>query len=96
MTPRQFRTICDGCRDIVWPDEEDAHWGCAGKLREFVEVDDSFEGLLGIARLILDRHYPKDIMPVPRNDGRDPGVQLVTALRAVDEANRGITTRRLP
>lgn len=55
---------------------------------EVVPLDASFDGLLSIAREIMDRHYPADLFPSKAFPERDPGVQLVMAIRAVDEARQ--------
>lgn len=47
--------------------------------------DATFDVLMSLARLIVDRHYPADIF-VGGGPNTDPGVQLVVALRACDEA----------
>lgn len=54
---------------------------------EVVAFDDSFAGLLGLAQLILDRHYPEAVFSSHLNaDHRDPGVKLVVAMREVIRA----------
>lgn len=50
-------------------------WGTGGR------------GLMDLARLILLTHYPEDVFTGRRrNPHADPGVQLVQALRACDDA----------
>ena len=53
---------------------------------ELIIVPMTFDGLLDVAERILTAHYPSDIFPTPIGDTRDPGVQLVTAVRAVVDA----------
>jgi hypothetical protein len=50
-------------------------------------LDDSFDGLMHLAQLILDRHYPADIFNTENLIvGTDPGTQLVVALRRCADA----------
>jgi hypothetical protein len=76
----------------IEPDEyaESRCPACKDALSEPIEVvplDDSFIGLVKIAELILDRHYPIDVFNAANPIvGNDLGTQLVVALRAVREA----------
>ncbi|HEV7805448.1 MAG TPA: hypothetical protein VGO80_06505 [Solirubrobacteraceae bacterium] len=67
----------------------DSHTGaCQYCGVELIIVPMTFDGLLDVAERILTTHYPGDIFPTPTGDTRDPGVQLVTAVRAVVDARR--------
>ena len=61
---------------------------CADCGVAMIAVPETFDGLLDVAERILTAHYPSDIFPTPTGDTRDPGVQLVTAVRAVVDARR--------
>lgn len=90
-----FRVVvCDECGDQYAPEITGEVCACldregARHLTEIeaVPLDDSFNGLMRVAEMILDRHYPAEIFnrenPIV---GDDPGTQLVVALRACKEA----------
>ena len=75
----------------------DPHTGaCQSCGVELLIVPMTFAGLLDVAERILTTHYPADIFPTPTGDTRDPGVQLITAVRAVLDAQRADASSSAP
>lgn len=80
IEPREWDELPDGCG---------AHLMARARAAEVlagVAWSSGFTGLMEIARLICDMHYPEDLMGGPVVPDGDPGPNLVRALRACDEA----------
>lgn len=80
--------IDQGVADMV---ADDAAEVIENHYRVKATVVRGFDRLEALARQILDEHYPVDVFGTaanPDSDASDPGVRLVRALRACEEAVR--------
>lgn len=85
------RALNEGVEPPVFHQAAEGHPHAEEELAEIV-LDgvanaSGFNGLMALAGLILEQHYPEDIFTGrERRETSDPGHQLVQALRACEDA----------